>query len=300
MPRLAYFSLIALMVVTVAGCRLPGFRGPVPASLEASRQATQRGIEAMERGQAKEAEAKLYEAVKACPTNPEARRYYAETLNHRGARAEAIAQLEEAARLSPDSAEVRLRLAELYFAVGRAEAAASSAEQAIALNPRLPGPWAVRGRVMVSTGDLPQALADFQRALGYSPDDRQILLDVAEVYRQMDRPQRALETLQQLAETYSPGEEPQNVLYLQGLACLALERHDDAIESLSAAAVRGKSSPEILFRLADAQNRAKRPADATVTLQQALALDPRHQPSRELLTRIEVASRGASGGTMRR
>ena len=39
----------------------------------------------------------------------------------------------------------------------------------------------------------------------------------------MNHPERALETLQSLADCYTPAEEPQQVLYLSGLAYLALQ-----------------------------------------------------------------------------
>ena len=49
-----------------------------------------------------------------------------------------------------------------------------------------------------------------------------MLREVAELYRQLNQPERALQTLQLLAETYSPGEEPADCLYLTGLAYVAL------------------------------------------------------------------------------
>ena len=52
-----------------------------------------------------------------------------------------------------------------------------------------------------ASGNSQQALADFFRALGYVPHDQQILLEVAELYRQANKPQQALETLQNLADT---------------------------------------------------------------------------------------------------
>ena len=107
----------------------------------------------------------------------------------------------------------------------------------------------MRGRVIYAAGDLQQALADYHRALSYAPYDQHLLLDVAELYRQMNQPQRALETLQALAETYNtPAEEPPRVLYLLGLSQVALKRYDDAVESFAAAS-RDKPTPEVLYQL---------------------------------------------------
>lgn len=291
-------SAVCWLCLAVTGCRMPNLRGPVPEALAASREMSQRGIGALESGRQPEAETLLARAVKTCPTDPDARGGYARALWQRGAKAEAIEQLEEAARLNAEDPEIRLRLAEWYLVVGRAEAAASAADQAIALNPKLAGGWAMRGRILRAAGNPHQALADFHRALGYAPGDRQILLEVAELYRQLNQPERALQTLHTLADAYTPGEEPQNVLFLQGMAYVALGRPDDGVESFSAAAIRNKLTPEILYRLAEAQWLAGRPGQATLALQQALTLEPQHQPSRELLTRIEVAQRAP--GTVQR
>jgi len=273
----------------LAGCRLPGHEGPVSESLATCRQLSQQGIAALERGERQNAEALLDKAVKACPLDPEARRHYAEALWQRGAQQKAVAQLAEAARQASDDATLQVRLAEMYLAMGQTEAARRHAEQAVNLNPRLAGPWAIRGRVMRAVGQPQEALADCHRALRYAPDDRRILLEVAELYRQLNQPDRALQTLQTVADTYSPGEESPEVLHLTGMAYMALGRYDEAVESLAAAATRGKPSTDIFYRLGEAQWLAGRADEAAATAQQALALMPSHQPSRDLLGRIELA-----------
>jgi tetratricopeptide (TPR) repeat protein len=286
-------SLVGLGLAA-GGCRLPNFRGPVPAALASSRQLSQRAAASLERGQQMEAELLLAKAVKTCPTDPEAHRYYAEALWLRDARAEAVGQLAEACRLTPEEPSLRVRLAEMYLAMGKVDLARHNAEQAISLNPRLASAWAIRGRVMRASGDLRQALADEHRALGYAPGDQQILLEIADLYRQLRQPERALETLLAITETYARGEEPQQVLCLLGATYTALQRYDDAAASLAAAATRDRPTADILYQLAEAQWLSGRPGDAGASLSQALALDPRHQPSRELLARIEIAGRTAA------
>ena len=299
MRRSVPVSVVGLgWLVAVAGCHLTALHGPVPADLASSRKLSQQGITSLERGQSQEAETVLAKAVKTCPTDPDARRYYGEALWLRGARPEAVAQLEEACRLSPDDPAVRVRLADMYLAIGRVDLARTTVEQVIDLNPKLPGAWATRGRISRVTGDLRQALADYHRALGYAPGDRQILLETAEVYRQQNEPQRALETLQSLADTYSPGEEPQQVFYLLGLAYVALQRYDDGIDSFLTALARDRPTPEILYRLGEAQWLAGQAGNASGALQQALAIEPRHEPSRALLARIALAQQVS--GSVRR
>jgi tetratricopeptide (TPR) repeat protein len=298
-PRL---TITWLLAVLLAGCRLPGREGPVSRSVATCRQLSQQGIAALERGQPQQAEALLAKAVDACPLDSEARRHYAEALWRSGARPEAIAQLEEACRAvggygrrtyppppAGDDATLRVRLAEMHLLVGQWEQARLSAQQALDLDPKLPAAWAMRGRVLQAGGQPLEALANFHRALGYAPQDRQVLLEVAELYRQLNWPQRALATLQSLADTYSPGEEPQQVLHLMGLTYTALGRYDDAVESLSAAAVRAAPTPEIFCHLAEAELQAGHPAEAEAAARRALALQPQHGPSRQLLRRLELA-----------
>jgi tetratricopeptide (TPR) repeat protein len=284
-------AVVLLLALVATGCRLPFRDGSVPQSVTDCRRLSQQGVTALERGQAENAEALLAKAVAACPVDGEARRHYAEALWRRGAHKEAIDQLQQSGRLIGDDASLSVRLAEMQLADNQLEPARQNAEQALTLDPKLPSAWAVRGGVMRAAGQPQQALADNLRALGYAPGDRTILLEIAELHRQLNQPDRALHTLQTLADTYSPGEEPGQVLYLMGMAYSALGRHDDSLESLKAAVAKGKPTPEMFYGLGEAQLLAGHPAEAAEAARHALSLQPQHQPSRALLDRIELAQR---------
>ncbi len=83
-----------------------------------------------------------------------------------------------------------------------------------------------------------------------------------------------------------PGEEPQQVLYLQGLALEALARHADAADAFAMAVEHGSPNPELLCRLGQAQLAAGRPAEADRSIQQALAMDPNYAPARQCGSRF--------------
>lgn len=289
--RRYWFCALILAGLALAGCRLVGGQKAASESLATCRQLVQQGLSAMEHGQAQQAEGLLAEAVKTCPENIEARRHYAEALWQRGARGPAIEQLTEAARLAPDDAAIQLRLAEMHWAENRAEQARGLVETALDLDPQMARAWALRARLLAAAGKSREALADCHRALSRAPGDREILRQTADLYQRLGRPDRALQTLQALADTYAPGEEPQEVYYLTALACRDLRRYDEAVRNLALAAQRGAPSAELLYCLAEAELLAGRREEAAAAAQQALALDPNHEPTQQLLERLRLAGR---------
>jgi tetratricopeptide (TPR) repeat protein len=288
--RQCLLILMTLFLLAMpGGCRFAGWDAPISQSMFDSRKLSRQGMAALDKGEEKQAETLLAKAVNACPSDTEARRNYAEILWRRGAQSEAIAQMELGAKTSKDDAALHVRLAEMYLAVGKMDQAAESSQQALKIDPKCSTAWAIHGGVMKAVGQPQQALAAYLHALGLDPQDRKIMLEVAELYRQQNQPDRALQTLQTLAESYTPGEEPQNVLYLTGAAYQALGRYDEAIDSMYAATQRGAPNSDLLCRLAEAEYLAGRSREAAATATQALALQPQHKPSLELLQRIDVA-----------
>ena len=280
--------LILVTATALPGCRMLSRHGPVSRSLVESRQLCQRGIAAMERGQWEEAEGLLSKSVEACPENQDSHRHYAEALWRKDRRLEAIEHLEQANRLAVDDASLMVTIAERRLALGQVDAARQNAQNALDLDPKLPEAWAARGRVRRREGQLRMALADYHRALGLAPDDSVILIEVAELYIEMGRPQQCLAALHEVADTWPPGDEPPRLLCLEGLSYSALGRYDEAVDSLSAAVARDQPTPDILFRLAEAEMLAGRHTRAAAAAQQALFIDPGHQPSLGLLDRVRI------------
>jgi protein O-GlcNAc transferase len=291
-PTSVWRCTVALVAAgaLAGGCRSLGKRGPTAESVASCRQLTQQGMNATDRGDWKRAESLLRRATEACPVDADARRQYGEALWHRGARTDALAQLEEARRLSGDDAELAVRTGELYLALNRPDDARRMVEEAMRIDPRFAPGWALRGRISSAAGQTRQALAEYQRSLGYAPDSVDVAILIAETYRQLNEPDRALLALQSAAENFSPGDEPQQLLHLEGLALAALDRHDDAARVLSRAARRERPSAEILYRLAEAEWRAGRAANARATAQEALSLDPNHVACRALAAQLSATA----------
>jgi cytochrome c-type biogenesis protein CcmH/NrfG len=129
-------------------------------------------------------------------------------------------------------------------------------------------------------------MADLQRALVFEPDNQSVLLELAMMYRERGDHARCLTTMHHLHDTYSPGEEPQSMLLLEGLTLMELKRPSQASEVFLTASQRGPANADLLFQLAQAESAAGRRAEAAVVLQQALAVDATHQPSRALLAQL--------------
>ena len=126
------------------------------------------------------------------------------------------------------------------------------------------------------------------------------LYEVAELQYHLGRPQRSLMTLHHLLDTYATGEEPQRVLWLEGLAYASVDRHQDAATSLTAASQREQPQAELYYQLAQAQQAAGNPTEAVTAVQQALALDSGHQASQLLLAQLQTPSSVSSSATLRR
>ncbi|MBS0210241.1 MAG: tetratricopeptide repeat protein [Planctomycetes bacterium] len=277
---------VCVALALVAGCRLPGMDGPVSKDLATSRQLSHRGLSAMERGDRQTAQQILARAVDVCPSDVEARQHYAESLWQNGKQPGAVEQIDAALKLAPDNESLHVRAGQMHLAMNDIEIASSEADQAIRLNSKSPGAWRLRGQIAARRGNLRQALAGFHRAVSYDPHDRELLIDVAETYRQLGQPQQALVTLHEVVDTYSPGDEPQRVLLLEGLALSAMGRNNDAAERLAQARDRGPASAEICYHLAQAQAASGQSISARASLEQALQLEPAHVASQTLLTEL--------------
>jgi tetratricopeptide (TPR) repeat protein len=290
--------LIGILLPMTAGCALFGRREPAASQIAAARQFSQEGVTAIEAGQWERAETLLRQALAASPDDAQSRRYLAEALWHRGAADEALTQIEAAADNPTSDAATAVRAGEFRFARRSWDLALARAEQAIRLDPELPQAWALRGRAFWRMNQPERALADFHHALALTPNDRQLLLDVAVLYRQIGQPARALTTIHLLVETYPPGDVPQQALYLEGVTLQALGRNQQAIESMLAASRRDPPNAEILFQLAQLYAATGDDHAAAAAARQALAVDPVHAGGQQLLQ--QLLARAAPSETQHR
>jgi len=240
----------SLLVAGGTGCRFIPRTGPVPQNLADARRLCNAGLSAADQKDLLRAEGLLERAVKECPTDIDARRHYADVLWKRGERMDAVRQIAEALRIAPGDVGLCIDGGRMYMELGLLDDADRLAQEAVAAAPRSAAAWRLRGQVSLARGKAEESLADFHRALALAPDDRDILLETADVYRRLDRPQRALATLAILGETYGPNQTPAAVLEMEGMAQEALGRKADAIDSYRQAIARGGAAAETATRLA--------------------------------------------------
>jgi tetratricopeptide (TPR) repeat protein len=283
--------LLAALVLCAGGCRMMRDEGPVPKTLARSRQLSQQAIAALQQGRSNDAERLGREAVACCPTDLEARKQLAEAMWQNGRLREAAEQFDEALRLAPRDTDLLVRSGQLYLEAARFDSAALRAEEAIRSDPQSASAWRLRGAVQHATGQNDGALSDYLRALGYRPHDSATLLALARLYRQTGRSDRALAAVRVILESYPAGEEPAELLVLEGETLAELRRYDEAADRLARGIARGNPSADWLAQLAEIELRAGRVLSAHDSLRRSLTLDPSHNASLALLRELESAQR---------
>ena len=287
-------AVLAVACLGIVGCRSTGQRAPTQEAVASGRQLARQGISALETGRWAEGEVLLRQAVTAVPSDPEAHRYLAEAVWQRGASSEAIGHIESARSLAPLDAGLAVRAGEMLLAIGDHERAMERANRAIALDSKLPEAWALRGRGWWLKKQPDQALADLQRALQFSPSAPDLLIDLANLYYQQGQPQRCLTTVHRLLDAHPPGDEPLEAVVLEGKAYLTMGLAIPASERFALVKSRGSPSADLCCLIAQAEYAAGRPEAAIAAVQEAVALDANHAPSRELLGKLTAVSSGTT------
>jgi tetratricopeptide (TPR) repeat protein len=258
------FFLLAIL----NGCHWGGTLKPITPSQILSGERSRLGIAAMERGDLAEAEKRLEEAVKLSKKDIAHRRHYADALWQCGKYEDALRQLNEAIKLGgTDDVSLHISLAEKHLILNRPSIAFQHANIAIRLAPHEYKGWALRGKAgwFLATGqqteqqldELPekvqqymvQARNDYYRALSFSPNNRDLLPELAAVQMICRQPEHALATWQNLQDLFPKGAEPADLLRGKAEALIALQRFDEAIHCLHTAYQREPERPEIEQRI---------------------------------------------------
>lgn len=252
----------------------------------AARQTFLRGMDAMQQERWEEAEQLFSQSIATSPVDAAAQRRFAQTLWRRGDHTRAVRHMEESVRLATGDAEALVELGEMYLALGDLSRADRAAEEALRADRASAPAWALRGDLLLVQDAAEGALSHYHRALGFRPHFPRVQIQIARTYQQLNRPQRALATLEILVEHLQPEEVTEEMHLLRGLALKALGRYDDAVVALAAAAQGGH--PDCLYHLGEAQWLAGDPVAAQNNVRAALQRAPQHEASRRLKSYLET------------
>lgn len=205
----------------------------------------------------------------------------------------------------PDAPLVLEALAQGYLKCDRLRDVMEACDLWISRQPEHPWPWFWRGGVYERLGNFHEALADYQRALERTPEDREIRLALAALFARARQANAAVEHYEQILEQAPTDEEA-----LLGLAACRIEqgRFADAIglldrvttsESLTARglflrgkAALGQQDASTAERwLTGAVQKAPDDAEALHQLILALRAQDKHAAADRLGPRLETLRR---------
>ena len=287
--KITILITLLLMILIFSGCTsIPFYKKNTKATQ--SLQLGREGITAYEHKELETAEDKLREAIEMNENDIDARRYYAETLWERGKRKEALDILEAAVKKKETHDQqviLNQSLGEKLLLLQRPKDAVVCAERIILLQPQKHEGWVIRANAQWQMGNKEKALADYQRALTCSPDDRDILWQLAHLEDTMEKPERALAAWQHLSRVYPLGTVPPDVYYGIAGSCYRLKRLRDASDNLASAIKLQPARKEFHQLLAQVYFESGNIQQAFIAASQAVECAPDDPFSRDLYKKIE-------------
>jgi predicted Zn-dependent protease len=206
--------------------------------LTAARQMSLRGAEALQQKKYGDAESLFSEAIRQSPADERAQSGYAEVLLQKGQVQAATEHMTKAVETSGGNPDLVVRLGQMHLEQGELSSALVQADLALRNQRTHAGAWALKGDVLRQQRQLQDALDCYHRSLIYHSDAPQVQIALAEIYRQMGRPQRALATLNNLADHHSPELVPPRAWLLKGQALADLGEDAEAKRCLRLATHR--------------------------------------------------------------
>src|SRR3984893_3572407 len=192
------------------------------------------------RNEPDQAETVLRDILKDDPENEAAVEQLTQLLLDEGKSAEAVALLEGMNSRAPSAARLDL-LGDAYTQTKDLSKAEQAYRKAVELDPSEMSHQRGLGQTLMAEEKFPDALAVYQKLADLMPDDADIYLRIAQIYREMHQLDHAEETLLK-ARQYAPGS--LEVMYNEAMLYQAQGRYDDAIRVLSDAitGVKGQSA----------------------------------------------------------
>ncbi len=285
-----------LLLVCTVGCRALRSNRQTR-ELAAARQMSLRGAEALQQKKFSDAESLFAEAIRQCPADERAQWGYAEVLWQRGQTEQATVHMLKAAETSGGNPDLVVRLGQMYLEQDDPARAIQQADLALRSQRTHSGAWALKGDSLRKQNQLQAAMDCYQRSLIHRPDAPAVQVATAELYRQLGRPQRALSTLDNLADHNPPEKIPPRAWMLKGLALADLGEDQEAKRCWrQAAQYASESQSELLLELASVQFANGDLAEARLCLGRVLQQDARNPRALGLQAQLDKSFAELSSG----
>ncbi len=281
---------VIVCVQCLVGCRALRNHRQIREQREqgAARQLSLRGHEALQQEKYIDAESFFGEAIRQSPVDERAQWGYAEVLWQRGQRSPAIEHMTQAVAMSGDNPDLIVRLGQMYLEQQELPRAAEQAGAALRIQRKHAGAWALKGDVLRQQSQLSEALDCYQLSLIYRADAPQVQVALAEIYRQVGRPQRALATLDHLADHHAPEQVPPRAWLLKGQALADMGEDSEAQRYFRLASqYAGEKDSGLLLELAAAQHACGDLAEARFCLGRVLQHEPENPGAMQLQSQLD-------------
>ncbi|MDG1874236.1 MAG: tetratricopeptide repeat protein [Mariniblastus sp.] len=278
------FLLLLGLLVACSGCQtFSQFTQKSAPNIYSPKQWADHGLEAFQNGHLDKARGLFSRAAEQNPNDFRVRANLARALHQSGDRQRSIIEMQIAADLSNGDPEMLVELGQMYLDAGQWLPARRQVELALESNHLFAPAWALSGKTAKSKGNYEQALADFQRALGYAPELTDVQLEIVDTYQRLGKPLRALSAAEQLLSKHPNDEQPESAIIAKGIALIELDQIGPAIDLLQAASERKNASSQIFVQLSQAELLANNLSKARL----ALARGKQNFPNLQIFEQLE-------------
>ncbi|MEZ6152047.1 MAG: tetratricopeptide repeat protein [Pirellulaceae bacterium] len=293
--RLLLTSLVVCLLAT-SGCHSLRARRQTR-ELSDARQSSLRGAEKLQQHKLDEAELLFTDALRSSSADERAQAGMAEVLWQRDESDKAIEHMTQAAVISGGNPDYLVRLGEMNLQQGNLKQALAQADAALEGQRSHAGAWALRGKVLQQRGELEAAMSCYHRTLNEQPHAPQVQVALAEIYRDLGRPQRALATLDRMTDGKTGEQISPQAWMLKGQALADLGEASAANHCLRNAALccRDEDTSTIIS-IARLQMEAGDIAEARTCLCRAFQHDPYNPTALQLQAMLDRGPAGAPVG----
>ncbi len=292
--KIIFASVVTIVVsVNQSGCRI--LQHPVSQRVAHARWLTNLGIEALNKQQLEQATGCFTKACDVCPDDQRIRLHLAEAHRQKGAIKQAIAELIKVLPVSDNPGEVHRKIGELYLLDGQIRNAQQHADNAIYINRNDPAAWKLHADLQLRKSNFGQAVTGYNRALSVDDsnelasniDKNETRYQLARALTKLERHQRALTTLESIANEYPAQKQPERLVLQLSEVLVEMNLLTKASEKLKTACSAPQASPEAFVALGKVQQKLGDWSAAQLTLLQAQQRYPNHQLIKKQI--IEIA-----------